>query len=492
MELFFGTDGIREKYPLLNELNAFLISYFFIGKIKEEDITDIYIGYDTRFSSLNLALACASSITSFFNKYNINKKVILSNSFTSTPLIAFISNYKRSYSIQITASHNPFFYNGIKIFNKFGQKIGNHLEKLIESDLNKAINSKFVEVYKFLEFDMNSQDLIYSDNNLNKFEFKDFSKIYINNLLSFFKRFFEKHKVKTLKSFENKRILIILDLGNSAISTLAPKVYSKFLDLVNKQTKLEIYLKIINNNPNGYNINYNCGSVNYENLKEQMLKFSGDYDLVVGFTYDGDADRTLAFVNLDSNKLLFLDGDLIILVLVYFLNKLKYNITKVALTHMSNLAIEQKFSEMGIQVLRVNVGDKYITQAIEEGKAQIGAENSGHVVIPLFLKTGDGLFTSLFLLSALLIDFEQIINLIDSIKLYPQKLINLKVSNKIEFLEKNKELFEKIQKMVCKKGRVFIRPSGTEDLIRIFIETYNQNLINQIEEIINKEVILNV
>jgi len=186
MELFFGTDGIREKYPLLNELNSFLISYSFINKIKKEDVTDIYIGYDTRFSSLSLALACASSIISFFNKYNINKRVILSNSFTSTPLIAFISNYKRSYSIQITASHNPFFYNGIKIFNKFGQKIDNQLEKLIESDLNKVIDSKFVEIYKSLQFDMNNQGLIYSDNNLNKFEFKDFSKIYINNLLSFF------------------------------------------------------------------------------------------------------------------------------------------------------------------------------------------------------------------------------------------------------------------------------------------------------------------
>jgi phosphoglucosamine mutase len=492
MELFFGTDGIREKYPFLNELNSFLISYFFINKINKQDVTDIYIGYDTRFSSLSLALACASSITSFFNKYNINKKVILSNSFTSTPLIAFISNYKRSYSIQITASHNPFFYNGIKIFNKFGQKIDNQLEKLIESDLNKAINSKFVEIYKSLQFDMNNQGLIYSDNNLNKFEFKDFSKIYINNLLSFFKRFLKKNKLKPLKSLENKKILIILDLGNSAISTLAPKIYSKFLNLINTQTKLQIYLKIINNNPNGYNINYKCGSVNYENLKAQILKFSSDYDLVVGFTYDGDADRTLAFVNLNFNKLLFLDGDLIILALVYFLNKLKYNIKKVALTHMSNLAIEEKFNEMGVKVLRVNVGDKYITQAIEEGKAQIGAENSGHVVIPLFLKTGDGLFTSLFLLSALLINFHEIINLIDSIKFYPQKLINIKVSNKIEFMEKNKELFEKIEKMVYKNGRVFIRPSGTEDLIRILIETYNQNLINQIEEIINKEVVLNV
>ena len=190
--------------------------------------------------------------------------------------------------------------------------------------------------------------------------------------------------------------------------------------------------------------------------------------------------------------MLFLDGDLIVLAIVYFLNKIGYKIQKVALTHMSNLAIEKEFNKLGINIIRVNVGDKYITQAIEEGKAQIGAENSGHVVIPLFLKTGDGLFTSLFFTSALFYDINQIINLLNSIKLYPQKLINIKVSDKMEFMEKNKEIFNKIENYIKGKGRVFIRPSGTEDLIRILIETYDQKIINEIENIISKEVIINV
>ncbi|MGC8815944.1 MAG: hypothetical protein ACP5O4_07130 [bacterium] len=491
MELYFGTDGIREKYPILNELNAFFISYFFVQNVKE-DITDIYIGYDSRFSSLSLALVCASAIVSFFNKYNINKKVILSNSFVSTPLMAFISNYKKSYSIQITASHNPFFYNGIKIFNKEGQKIDNKLENLIEAQLNKVINSKFIDNYKFLEFDINNPNIFYLNNKLKKFIFRDFSSIYVNKILDFFKNFFEKNNIK-INGLKNRKILILLDLGNSAISFLASKIYSKFLDFIkNLNPNLKIDINLMNNKPNGYNVNYNCGSVNSEYLKNEILKVDSNYDLVIGFTYDGDADRTLSFVKTNSSKLIFLDGDLIILSIVYFLNKLGYNINKVALTHMSNLAIEEMFNKMNIEVIRVNVGDKYITQAINEGKAQIGAENSGHVVIPLFLKTGDGLFTSLFLLSALLSDFNEIISLIENIKLYSQKLINIKVSNKIEFMERNKEIFKKIEEIINTKGRVFIRPSGTEDLIRILIETYEQDIIKDIENIINKEVIANV
>lgn len=490
MELYFGTDGVREKYPILNELNTFFISYFFVQNIKN-DITDIYIGYDSRFSSLSLALVCASSIVSFFNKYNINKKVILSNNFTSTPLMAFISNYKKSYSIQITASHNPFFYNGVKIFNKEGQKIDNNLENLIEIKLNEAIKSKFTDNYKFLEFDITKSDIFYLDNKLNKFIFKDFSNIYVNKVIDFFKKFFKKNNIK-ITDFKNNRILILLDLGNSAVSSLALKVYSKFLNFIRSiKPNLKIDIKVMNNNPNGYNINYNCGSVNYQYLKNEILNL--DYDLIIGFTYDGDADRTLSFVRTNSSKLIFLDGDLIILSIVYFLNKLGYNINKVALTHMSNLAIEEIFNKMNIEVIRVNVGDKYITQAIKESKAQIGAENSGHVVIPLFLKTGDGLFTSLFLLSTLLSNFNEIINLIiKSIILYPQKIINIKVSNKTEFMEKNKEIFKKIQEIINSKGRVFIRPSGTEDLVRILIETYEKDIIEKIENIINKEVVVNV
>lgn len=491
MALLFGTDGIREKYPVLNELNSFLVSYFFVNTIKE-DLTDIYIGYDSRFSSLSLALACASSITSFFNKNNINKKVILSNTFTSTPLMAFISKDKKAYSIQITASHNPFYYNGIKIFNKFGKKIEPYLENKIETQLNEAINLNFKETYRFLDF--KQDNLFHIDNKINKFYFKDFSKFYISKIISFFRSFYKEHSI----NFQNLgKILILLDLGNSAISYLALKVYSKFLDLIfSLNPNLSIDLKFINNEPNGYNINYNCGSVNPNALESEILKVDSYYDLVLGFTYDGDADRTLAYIKVNNsnnpNKLLFLDGDLIVLAIVYFLNKIGYKIQKVALTHMSNLAIEKEFNKLGINIIRVNVGDKYITQAIEEGKAQIGAENSGHVVIPLFLKTGDGLFTSLFFTSALFYDINQIINLLNSIKLYPQKLINIKVSDKMEFMEKNKEIFNKIENYIKGKGRVFIRPSGTEDLIRILIETYDQKIINEIENIISKEVIINV
>ncbi len=488
MELLFGTDGIREKYPVLNELNSFLLSYFFVDTIKN-DLTDIYIGYDSRFSSLSLALACASSITSFFNKNNINKKVILSNTFTSTPLMAFISEYKKSYSIQITASHNPFYYNGIKIFNKFGKKIEPHLEKEIENKLNQAINLNFKDTYKFFNF---KQDNLFNiDNKINKFYFKDFSKFYISKIISFFRNFYKEYSI----NFQNLgKLLILLDLGNSAISHLALKVYSKFLGLLfSFNSNLNIDLKIINNDPNGYNVNYNCGSVNPNVLENEVLKVGSNYDVVLGFTYDGDADRVLAYIKINSlNKLLFLDGDLIVLAITYFLNKIGYKIDKVALTHMSNLAIEKEFNKLNISVIRVNVGDKYITQAIEEGKAQIGAENSGHVVIPLFLKTGDGLFTSLFLISALFNNFHQIVNLLTNIKLYSQKLINIKVSNKLEFIEKNTKIFNKIEDFIKGRGRIFVRPSGTEDLVRILIETYDQKIINEIENIINEEVIINV
>jgi len=164
---------------------------------------------------------------------------------------------------------------------------------------------------------------------------------------------------------------------------------------------------------------------------------------------------------------------------------LNYEINSVALTHMSSLGIQKAFEKENIKVVRTQIGDKYLTQAINEGKADFGAEPSGHIVIPPFLYTGDGILSSLiFLASFKHIDIPQILN---SIEKYQQKLINIPVTNKKKFIEKNKATFEKISTQF-QDVRLFYRPSGTEDVVRILIESKDPQKINQIESIIQKEV----
>jgi len=451
----FGTDGIREKYPFLNDFVAYIVGKSFAKIVDKKE--KVVIGFDTRFNSYSMALALSSALVSS------GFKVELSSNPISTPALAFITKHRKCFGFQITASHNPYYYNGIKILHK-GLKINDSLEKKIENELNNYFELLHQDFSNYLQL---FKDNINSHNN---FKISNFANIYIKHLLLFAKKkiFFEK---------KPPELLIIIDLANGALSTYALTIFKQLTKNV----------KVINNKPNGFNINDNCGATNIETFQKIFQTLSKNYQKAIGFTFDGDGDRVLCIYK-ENKNLFVLDGDVILLIISKFLKNF-YPINTVALTHMSSLGIEKAFVSQGINVLRTEVGDKYLTKAILEGRAQLGAEQSGHIVIPPFLYTGDGILSSLFLLSAL--NYTQIDDIIQSIEKFEQKLINVKVLNKKEFIEKNKSLFEKIQKQYP-NSRIFVRPSGTEDVVRILIESKEKQKIEEIEEIINKEVVINV
>lgn len=446
----FGTDGIREKYPFLNDIISYFIAKSFALNVKNNK--KVVIGYDSRFNSYSIALAISSALLSE------GFKVELSSQYISTPALAFITKYYKCYGFQVTASHNPYNYNGIKILYN-GLKIEENLEKKIEQVLNDLIFKIHQDFSNYLDIFKNST------NSHNNFKISNFLQIYIEKLLKYINPY-----LNNLRGYN-----IMLDLANGALSKYAANIYKK----------LGAKVQILNNKPNGFNINQECGATNIELFKKQFSIFSKNYKKTIGFSFDGDGDRVIILIP-HNKQILTLEGDTTLLIICKYLKHiLNYEINSVALTHMSSLGIQKAFEKENIKVVRTQIGDKYLTQAINEGKADFGAEPSGHIVIPPFLYTGDGILSSLiFLASFKHIDIPQILN---SIEKYQQKLINIPVTNKKKFIEKNKATFEKISTQF-QDVRLFYRPSGTEDVVRILIESKDPQKINQIESIIQKEV----
>ncbi|MEN3015657.1 MAG: hypothetical protein ABDH21_06365 [bacterium] len=446
----FGTDGIREKHPFLNEIIAYLVGKSFCKAINKKN--KVVIGYDTRFNSYSMALAIASALVSE------GFKVELSRDYISTPALAFITKYYNCYGFQITASHNPYNYNGIKILFK-GLKIDEKLEKEIELTLNSYLDSIHEDFSNYLNLFQKPT------NSNNNFKISDLLKIYIDKILVYIKNYLDNLKKYT----------IILDLSNGALSKYAPVIYRK----------LGAKVITLNNKPDGFNINQNCGSTNIESFKKQFIKLSKNYNNPIGLSFDGDGDRVIAIYK-HNGQIITLDGDTILLIISKYLkNELKMSIKSVALTHMSSLGIEKAFQEEGIKVIRTDVGDKYLTKQILENGVDMGAEQSGHIIIPPFLYTGDGILSSLFLLTSLKkIDPYPIIQ---NLQKYQQKLINIPVTDKKKFINQNNDLFRKISQNFP-DVRIFVRPSGTEEVVRILIESQDQQKIIQVQNIINQEV----
>jgi phosphoglucosamine mutase len=448
----FGTDGIRSKHPFINEIIGFLLAKSFTKTVNTID--KVVIGYDSRFSSYPISLAIASALISE------GIKVELSDNYVSTPTLAFITKIKKCYGFQITASHNPYNYNGIKIL-KNGLKIENILEKKIEEELNNKISNLEQRFSNYLE--------IFNQKEPGKFKVSNFIKVYLQNLEKYIKNY-----ISSLKEWD-----ILLDTANGSLSKYAKIIFKK----------LSAKTEVINNNPNGFNINYKCGSTHLEEFKNQYSAFAKKHPNSIGITFDGDGDRVIALIKV--NKTIYtIYGDIMLYFITKYLkNIIKSNVKAVALTQMSSLGIENSFKKLQVSVVRTEVGDKYITDSIINNQADLGAEPSGHIVIPPFLYTGDGLLSSLFFLAS--IKHLDIINTLNEIEHYHQKIINIKVNNKNNFIQINQKLFDKIQKWY-KNSRIYVRPSGTEEVVRILIESQELKIIEEIERLINQEVIINV
>ena len=440
MRKYFGTDGIRriantELSPELvykvAKAGAYVLS-------KHSDHTPtILIGRDTRISGTLIE----SAMVAGFLSYGANVKLLC---VIPTPAVAYLTRkLNADASVVISASHNTYEFNGIKYFSNKGMKISDELEEEIE---------EVMESGKLEELTAENEKIGVSE--------------YCLDLIDEYVYFFRKNFDDAIEKNINDDFIVGIDTANGATSVVAEKVFKT----------LGIKYKIINNNPNGININDNCGSTHLEGLK----KFVIDNKLSLGIAYDGDGDRCLA-IDEKGNEI---DGDKLLAIISRNLKKKgKLNKDTIVATVMSNLGLNKYSEENRLQLLQTKVGDRYVLEKMLEEGYNLGGEQSGHVILLDYNPTGDGILTSLMLIKTILEENKKASELGDLIKLYPQVLINAKVnSNKKYDYEQNKDIkdaIDKLEKEFAGNGRVLIRPSGTEPLVRVMIEGENQEYITK-------------
>lgn len=443
MGKYFGTDGFRGNANVtLTVEHAYkvgrYIGYYF-GKDKE--YAKVVIGKDTRRSSYMFEYALVAGLTASGAHVSLMHV-------TTTPSVAYITRTDNfDCGIMISASHNPYYDNGIKLINSKGYKMEKEVEDLIE----KYIDGNIEELpYATMEKVGIATDYSMGRNR------------YIGYLMSIPTRAFKNYKIG-------------LDCANGASSGIAKSVF----DALGAKTY------VINNEPNGININNNCGSTHIEGLQKLVI----DNKLDIGFAYDGDADRCLA---VDSNGNV-INGDLIIYLCgKYLKDKGQLDGNKVVTTIMSNIGLYKALDEIGIGYEKTQVGDKYVNENMVTNGYVLGGEQSGHIIFSKYATTGDGILTSLKIMETIIESKKTIDELLLPIKIYPQVLKNLPVTDKQKVLNdinvKNK--INEIENKLGNDGRVLVRPSGTEMIIRVMVEAKTEeeceNYVNQIAEEINK------
>lgn len=435
---YFGTDGFRgEANKTLNAHQAFLVGLSF-GQQCKELYRDgfIYIGKDTRISSSMIEHALAAGLSSS----GMNVKLL---GVVPTPVVSYLTKSSEAVgAVMVSASHNPYRDNGIKLFNRLGQKIAPETEQKIEQVIDQEIEVELVDG-------------------------DDIGTIETDNL-----------SIQQYLDYLNKEVpldltglKVVLDCANGASISTAQKVFEK--------TGCE--LVVLFNEPNGKNINLDCGSTHINNLKEKVLELNAD----VGFAFDGDADRCIAVNHLGQE----VDGDHMIYIYGRYLkenNELKNNL--VVTTVMANLGLFKALDELDIQTHKTAVGDKYVFEALNEYDGLIGGEQSGHIIFKKLANTGDGVLTALIMCHVMSHKNQSLAQLSEDLKIYPQRLKNVQVVDKHSALE-NKQLKHKIESVnefLGDQGRLLVRPSGTEPLVRVMVEAQSQELCDQlVDEIID-------
>lgn len=437
---YFGTDGIRRiaNTELTPELvyKVAKAGAYVLAKHSNHAPT-ILIGRDTRISGTLIE----SAMTAGFLSYGANVKLI---GVIPTPGVAYLTKkLKADASVVISASHNTYDFNGIKYFSNKGMKIPDSLEEEIE----EVLDSDKIE------------ELTAPSNKIGVSEVRE-------DLLDEYLYFFRKNFEDKFENINKENFVVAIDTANGATSVIADKVY----------TALGIKHYIINNTPNGLNINADCGSTHLDMLK----KFVVANKCNMGIAYDGDGDRCLC-IDENGNEI---DGDIIMAILAKHLKeqgKLKDN-TLVA-TVMSNLGLKKFCENNKIKFMQTKVGDRYVLEQLIKERYNLGGEQSGHIIFLDYNPTGDGILTSLMLISCILEQQSKLSKLAEIIKKYPQVLINAKVTNEKKYdFDKDeviKKEIEKLEKEFSGNGRVLIRASGTEPLVRVMIEGENQEYITE-------------
>lgn len=447
MRKYFGTDGIRRiaNTELTPELvykvakaGAYVLS-------KHTDHTPtILIGRDTRISGSLIE----SAMLAGFLSYGANVKIL---GVMPTPAVAYLTRrFKADASVVISASHNTYEFNGVKYFSNKGMKIPDELEEEIE----EVMDSGKIDELKAVADKIGVSEIR-------------------TDLLDEYVYFFRRHFEEELEVLDKDNFKVAIDTANGATSVVAEKVFKV----------LGINYSIINNTPNGININENCGSTHLEGLKKYVVenKFN------LGVAYDGDGDRCL-LVDENGNEI---DGDKILAVISNRLKSIgKLNKDTVVATVMSNLGLKKYAQNNNLNVIQTKVGDRYVLEEMLKNGYNLGGEQSGHVIFLDYNPTGDGILTSLMFIQALLEAKKSASEICKIIKVYPQVLVNAKVSSDKKYnYDKDEEIVKNIKLLeeeFSGNGRVLIRASGTEPLVRVMIEGENQEYIRKKAEDLGK------
>ena len=452
MGRYFGTDGIRgEANKELTVDKALKLGYalgHFLRKNSKNtnEKIKVIMGSDTRISGYMLRSALTAGLTSM-GIYIDFVGVI------PTPGVAYITKLKQAAAgIMISASHNPAKDNGIKLFSSLGYKFSDEIENEIEDYMDNV-------------------DKILSDplpgDKVGKFKYAEDEYFLYKNYLS-----------QCVKG-DFKDMKIVLDTANGSAYRAAKDV---FLDL-------RAELVVINDAPNGRNINVKCGSTHPEILSKVVVGYEAD----LGLAYDGDADRLIAVDKFGK----IINGDKIIAILATAMkNRGELNHNKVVTTVMSNIGFEKYLKENGIELLRANVGDRNVLEKMLADDISIGGEQSGHIILKEYATTGDGILSSIKLVEALRDSKKTLDQMATLVKDAPQKLINVKVDNvKKNTWDKNVNIttfISEIENKYKDEVRILVRKSGTEPLIRVMTEGENAELVEKlaidISNLIEKEL----
>lgn len=469
MGKLFGTDGIRGEagvFPL-DEKTIEIIGASLARQFAEKLGRNprFILGRDTRESGAWIE-------KSFCKGANAAGASCESAEIITTPGVAYLTEkFEFDAGIVISASHNPYLDNGIKIFTPDGRKIDEATETKIENDIFQRVNPDLSQKpaltpqlrqrIEMLQMTTSALGNFVQQEIVSKNKAGEYRNAYLNYLAEEFKDL----NLKNLKT--------IVDCANGAACELAPPLFQRF----GAETI------VINNAPDGKNINENCGSLHLEHLQKKVLEESADF----GVAFDGDADRSL-FVDERGN---LVDGDAVLWIMANYLEKSgKLNNRTIVATVMSNIGLEIALASKNIKLTRTPVGDKFVLQELIKTNSAVGGEQSGHIIFPFHSLVGDGMLTTLFLLAAMRENCKTLSELTTGFTRFPQILINVKVREKrpFESVAEISEAARKIENDLGENGRLLLRYSGTENLARVMIEGENQASIeaqaNQMAEII--------
>ena len=440
MGKYFGTDGFRGEANVdLTVEHAYKVGRYlgyYYGKNHKDGKASIVIGKDTRRSSYMFEYSLVAGLTAS------GADVYLMH-VTPTPSVSYIVRLDEfDCGIVISASHNPYYDNGIKIINGQGYKleaeVENQIEAYIDGEIPEIPFAKKEQIGKTVDYAMGRNR-------------------YIGYLM-------------TLATRSYKNMKVGLDCANGAASTVAKAVFEA----------LGAKTYVINNSPDGTNINNQCGSTHIEQLQELVKEKKLD----IGFAYDGDADRCMAVDEngeiIDGDKILYACG-------CYLSEKGELSNNTVVTTVMSNMGLYKAFDKMGISYEKTAVGDKYVFENMMENGHSLGGEQSGHIIFSKYATTGDGVLTSIKLMEVLLEKKAKASELFRDLKIYPQLLVNVRVKSKPEARADEDVIaaVKHVEDALGDDGRILLRESGTEPLIRVMVEAGTDELCKKyVDEVV--------